>query len=89
MNPHPDPHPHQDFFLDPHGHFFLCGSATLVSTTWLESFKMISTTFMQMITVFNSRMQISVKNFSFHAGVGQHFEICKNVVDRMLKNFGQ
>jgi hypothetical protein len=22
MNPHPDPHPHQDFFLDPHPHFF-------------------------------------------------------------------
>jgi hypothetical protein len=23
MNPHPDPHPHQDFFLDPHPHFFV------------------------------------------------------------------
>jgi hypothetical protein len=22
MNPHPDPHPHLDFFLDPHPHFF-------------------------------------------------------------------
>jgi hypothetical protein len=22
LNPHPDPHPHQDFFLDPHPHFF-------------------------------------------------------------------
>ncbi len=22
MNPHPDPHPHWDFFLDPHPHFF-------------------------------------------------------------------
>jgi hypothetical protein len=32
-------------------------------------------------------MQISVKYFSFHAGVGHHFEICKNVVDSVLKNF--
>ncbi len=35
----------------------------------------------------NSRMQIFVKNLSFHAVTGYHFEICKNVVDSILKNF--
>jgi hypothetical protein len=44
---------------------------------------------MQIKLFSNSRMQISVKKFSFHAGVGHHFEICKNVVDSILKKFGQ
>jgi hypothetical protein len=34
-------------------------------------------------------MQISVKNLSFPAGVGHHFEIGKNIGDSILKNFGQ
>jgi non-canonical (house-cleaning) NTP pyrophosphatase len=60
-----------------------------VSTTWLRFFKMISSTLVQMTTVFNSFMIISVKKFNFHAGVGHHFELSKKVVERILKNFGQ
>jgi hypothetical protein len=37
----------------------------------------------------NSYMQISVNNLSFHADIGYHFEICKNVVDCIFKNFSQ
>jgi hypothetical protein len=33
-------------------------------------------------------MKISVKNLSFHAGVGHHFKICKNLEDSILKNLG-
>jgi hypothetical protein len=33
---------------------------------------------------FNSRLQIYVKIFSFHAGVEHHFEICKNVLNSIL-----
>jgi hypothetical protein len=37
----------------------------------------------------NSRMQISVNIFSFHACIGHHFEIFINVVDSKLKYFRQ